>query len=58
MPSYITDDDGWTAPHADTVQETEKPTHSKVLGPNGQPLKYQPNPVGFNLTKPPKGQTR
>ncbi|MFT6456489.1 hypothetical protein [Pseudophaeobacter arcticus] len=32
------------------VYETEQPTHSTLLGPNGEPLAYRPRPkVGFDL---------
>lgn len=33
---------------ADTIHERDYPTHSSVLGPDGQPLEYEPRPpMGF-----------
>lgn len=35
-----------------TVDDFEYPTHSKLLGPNGQPLAYEPRQkMGFDLSK-------
>lgn len=37
--------------HVATVcHESVKPTHSAILGPDGKPLVYEANPVGFDLT--------
>lgn len=37
--------------YATTIHESEKPTHSGLLGPDGKPLKYaQPPRLGFDLT--------
>lgn len=39
-----------TAPVPDTVHCADYPTHSPVLGPDGNPLKYEPRPpAGFDL---------
>ena len=35
---------------AGEVEESEKPTHSKLLGPNGQPIPYKRQKLGFDLT--------
>lgn len=43
-------EDGWneTAGFADVVFESDLPTHSSVLGPDGKPLRYEPKPpIGF-----------
>ena len=45
---------GWDAatPFADTAFEQDYPSHSPVLGPDGQPLAYEARePLGFNLRK-------
>jgi hypothetical protein len=34
---------------ATTCHEQDLPTYSKLLGPNGMPLPYKKNPVGFDL---------
>lgn len=38
--------------HWPTVHEPDdRPTHSKLLGPDGNPLRYAPRPrMGFDLT--------
>jgi hypothetical protein len=37
--------------YADEVHVSEHETHSRLLGPDGQPMAYKPRqPVGFNLT--------
>lgn len=33
-----------------TLYERDRPTHSQLLGPNGEPLKYRVERVGFDLT--------
>jgi len=38
-------------PIADMVHEQDKPEESKLLGPDGRPLKYQRQPMGFDLRK-------
>jgi hypothetical protein len=35
---------------ADEVFETERPTHSKLLGPDGRPIPYVRQKLGFDLT--------
>ena len=48
---FITDPwSGDTHPMADTVFEGEKPTHAKLLGPDGEPLQYQRQRLGFDLS--------
>ena len=42
------DDSGRVATLCDV---TEKPLYSKLLGPDGNPLKYAQPKVGFNLNK-------
>ena len=38
------------APYADTAMVDDYPTHSPVLGPDGQALQYEPRPsMGFDL---------
>lgn len=32
-----------------TVHEREKPSYSPVLGPDGAPLEYEYQPLGFDL---------
>lgn len=41
---------------ADQVQEADKPDESKLLGPDGKPLRYARQPMGFDL-RPRKGNT-
>ncbi|MEY1555313.1 hypothetical protein AB3Y40_06725 [Yoonia sp. R2331] len=31
--------------------ETHRPSHSEILGPDGQPLEYEPFVVGFDLRR-------
>lgn len=45
-PYFEDGPDGWVCRE---VIETDKPTHSELLGPDGLPLPYNPNPVGFDL---------
>lgn len=34
------------------VHEDEWPTHSPILGPDGEPLEYEPKPtIGFDLRR-------
>ena len=42
---------------ADVAHEAdEKPTHSQILGPDGQPLKYEQSPrLGFDLSPRKRG---
>ena len=35
--------------YADTLHESERPEHSKLLGPDGQPLRYETIRLGFDL---------
>lgn len=38
--------------YADVALEGERPSHSKLLGPDGRPLPYEPRQqVGFDLRK-------
>lgn len=38
--------------HADTVIETQHETLSRLLGPDGRPLRYeQKQPLGFDLRR-------
>lgn len=49
--------DGQTHNGAENVYEPDLPTHSQLLGPDGNPLPYAPKPrLGFDLT--PKQQNR
>ena len=34
----------------DAVHVRDRLTHSRLLGPNGEPLAYETIPFGFNLT--------
>ncbi len=36
------------------VHESDKPSHSAVLGPDGRPLRYQRHAIGFDLTPRPR----
>lgn len=49
MAVEIYDTGGASSLYADTVHEGDKPTHSQLLGPDGHPLAYKRNPVGFQL---------
>lgn len=40
---------------ATVCHETDKPAFSRLLGPDGNPLQYQQNPIGFAI---PKGRPR
>lgn len=51
------DDDGEQGIFADTVYEKKRPTHSHLLGPDGEPLMYEQRRIGFDLT-PKKARTR
>lgn len=45
--------DPWSsngAHFADSVHETIKPQYSELLGPDGQPLQYKQQKMGFDLT--------
>jgi len=43
---------GYSAMMADTVHEGSYPTHSRILGPDGKPLEYEPRPaMGFDLRR-------
>ena len=45
------DRDGDAYPFADLAIVADVPSHSPVLGPDGQPLEYEPpEPAGFRLT--------
>lgn len=35
---------------ATEVHESDKPSHSAILGPDGRPLQYRRQPLGFDLT--------
>lgn len=37
---------GWCADH---IHESDKSIFSKLLGPDGQPLKYEQRKIGFDL---------
>lgn len=43
--------DGTSSEIADTVHVEDKPEYSKLLGPDGKPLRYKKHPVGFQLTR-------
>lgn len=53
MAVIIRDDWGREYPHADQVHADEKPSHSLLLGPDGNPLQYERRRVGFDLTQRP-----
>jgi hypothetical protein len=37
--------------YADEVHEADRPSHSRLLGPNGKPLLYETKqPIGFRLS--------
>lgn len=48
----ITDPWGWDGTHvfADQAIEQERDTHSRLLGPDGQPLRYERRRIGFDLS--------
>jgi hypothetical protein len=50
----ITINDPWTCEFgifADTVHSADLPTHSKLLGPDGSNLQYEPRQaIGFDLS--------
>jgi len=52
--AWVSDPWGYNEQYAfsDTVYEPESTTsHSRLLGPNGKPLKYETkNPIGFDLS--------
>jgi hypothetical protein len=54
----IYDQWGWGAgtPYADQVHEGDQPSESKLLGPDGRPLRYAPRKIGFDLTPRKKGE--
>ena len=37
--------------YADEVHVPDRPTHSKLLGPDGRPLKYETPRVGFDTSR-------
>lgn len=42
--------EGTTNHFADQVHEADRPNHSQLLGPDGNPLPYAPRPpMGFDL---------
>lgn len=47
----VSDPWGWDCPHlmADICHEQERDTHSRLLGPDGQPLRYERLKMGFDL---------
>lgn len=49
--AWISDPYGWDGTHAfaDQVHESDKPEESKLLGPDGRPLRYHRPPMGFDL---------
>jgi len=50
---WVSDPFGWGVQgvFADTVHSDEPQTHSQLLGPDGVPLKYEPQPrLGFDLS--------
>lgn len=42
--------DGEAHLFAGEVNEADKPTHSRLLGPDGNPLPYRQRRIGFDLT--------
>ena len=44
---YETDSGGGSV----EVFESDRPTHSSVLGPDGAPLEYDYQPIGFDLRR-------
>lgn len=49
--------DGTTIHFANQVHESDRPTCSQLLGPDGTPLQYAPNPpLGFDLRPTRKGR--
>lgn len=55
MATWVTD--FWGAAHgfADQVHEDDRPNESRLLGPDGHPLRYEPRqPIGFDLR--PRGE--
>lgn len=56
MAVFVPDPYGYYAEggfYADTVHQQDLPDKSRLLGPDGNPLKLQPHPVGFNLSRKP-----
>lgn len=51
MATWINDPWGQGDGHhfADVVHELDRPTHSKLLGPDGKPLQYERQKIGFDL---------
>lgn len=49
--TWITDPWGYGDGHhfADQVHESDRPEESKLLGPDGKPLRYARQPMGFDL---------
>lgn len=43
------DENHWNDGLGHTVFESEKPTHSVLLGADGRPLRYAAYPIGFDL---------
>lgn len=51
------DDVGHSVPLVETCHAGDYPTHSPVLGPDGEALEYQGRPaIGFDMTPRTKGQ--
>lgn len=46
---WVPYDYGLSYPFADVVQERDQPIESKLLGPDGRPLRYARQPMGFDL---------
>lgn len=49
MAAWVSDYYGQAFPFADLAQEADKPSHSKLLGPDGKPMKYARQQLGFDL---------
>jgi hypothetical protein len=43
-------EDGTANGFADVVHQQDRPTHSQFLGPDGEPIPYRTQPLGFDLT--------
>lgn len=45
------DMEDWGETEGREVLVEEKPTHSRLLGPDGHPLPYDDHPFGFDLSR-------
>ena len=50
----VRDWNGEETPMADAVSISDRPTHSDLLGPDGNPLRYETIKFGFQPTRPKK----